>query len=141
MNKTQIERLERIGNKAKLCLLGKIAADINSRLPEKPAELSNWEKYKLIRDGKAKLIKNFTVKKLMNGRYDNGPYLVEAFTYPDNGKQAEFNKAVKATENEKLTREQAVENAIDRLVNEVTCSLIDSKNFLDRLEKISAKEW
>lgn len=140
MNKTEITQVYSCVEKAKRCLLGKIEQDINSRLPEKPTPLDNWDKYKLIKSGEAKLIRNLKIKQIIN-RYGDSISLVDAFTYPEREEEKLYSAAVKKVESEKNTREMAVELAFNRLADERIMGLIEAKDFLDRLELMQMKEW
>ena len=141
MNKTDQDHVWKVVNRAKSCLLGKIEADINSRLPEKPSELSDWEKYKLIKSGEAKLIKTFTVKQMMSNYSSDRPRLIEAFTYPERPEVIAYEKAKKAVQEEKDTRELAVETAFNRLADERIMGILDTKDFLDSVERMQQDKW
>jgi len=141
MNKTEIEYVHKTITKSKSCLLGKINADIEARLPRKPEPRNNWEKYLLIKSGEAKLKRNLRVNDLIKKYGDGSIYLVDAFTYPAREEDAAYEKAVKATESEKNTRELAVELSFNRVADEHIMGLIDAKTFLDRIEALSMQQW
>lgn len=140
MNKLQTEKIMTAVNKAKMCAMGKINEDINSRLPPQPEPLDDWDKYKLIKSGDARLIKNLTRASLRRGRNDRIP-LVESYIYPITDEQSTYDKAKKASEQERNDRELAVETAFDRIANERILEVISTKDFLDGLEKLSQQQW
>lgn len=138
MNKTMVEQVKETANKVKMCAMGKIAEDINSRLPEKPVELSKWEKYEFIKSGKAKL-KELTMNEVMNENYST--YITRCFTYPIDPKQKEYDDAVETIKSEKHDRELAAELAFNRVANERILEMIDAKTFLDTLDRMAQEKW
>lgn len=141
MNKADQDHVWKVVNRAKMCLLGKIEEDINSRLPDKPEDLTDWEKYKLIKSGEAKLKRNLPMRKIMSGYSGDKPKLVEAYTYPERAEVVEYNKAKTLVQAEKDTRELAVETAFNRIADERIMGVLDTKDFLDAVEKMQQEKW
>jgi len=141
MNKTEIEYVNATVNKAKKCLLGKINADIEARLPVKPEPLTPWDMYLLIKSGEAKLKLNLKIADL-NTRFSSDEIrLIKAFTYPIREKDTAYEKALKSTESERNDRELAVELSFNRVADEHIMGLIDAKTFLDKIESMSMQQW
>ena len=139
--KTPQVQAKRVVKRAKACLLGKIAADIASRLPKEPDELTAWEKYKLIRSGEAVLNTKIPMK-LFIKRYDSElPKLTESFIYPEREEQVLYDAAVKASRAERVDREMAVETAFDRAADEAILGVIGTAEFLDTVERLSQQQW
>ena len=90
MNKSDVAAVMRSIEKVKKCVLGKIEADIASRLPKKPRDLDAWDKYCLIREGKATLITNFKARDLLDKFSHDKMTLTSAFTYPVSSEQATY---------------------------------------------------
>lgn len=141
MNKADQEHVWKVVNRAKQCLLGKIATDIESRLPEKPIELTDWDKYKMIKSGEAKLIKTFSIKNILPHYSGDRPRLVDSFTYPERPEVVAHEKAKAAIQEEKDTRELAVETAFNRLADERIMGVLDTKDFLDSVERMQQEKW
>jgi len=141
MNKSDIAAITRSAEKVKTCVLGKIEADINARLPKKPRELDAWDKYRLICDGSAELIRTFKAKDLIDRYTSDKVLLTQAFTYPVTEEKSQYDQAVAAIQSEKADRELAVELAFNRAVDECTLGLLDRKDFLDTIEKMANQQW
>ena len=139
MNKTMKANINEEAGKISMCLMGKIQEDINNRLPVKPKELDKWEKYKLIKAGKAAIKKGYKASEICS-RYNDIP-LTEAFTYPKSQELLDYERAVKKISGEKATRELALENAIRRVKSEALLEVITLGDFLTKLEKIASQEW
>lgn len=138
MNQTEEKRVRDVVARAKKCIFGTLATEFASRLPEKPDELTNWEKYNLIKSGAAKL-KKLKMKDLMQ-RYSTVD-LIDAFDYPKREEEKAFNEAEKGMQQERIDREMAVEQSFDRVADERVMGLITAKEFLDTVEKMSAQSW
>ena len=141
MNKSDVAAVMRAIEKVKICVLGKIEADINSRLPKKPRDLDSWDKYCLIRDGKATLITNFKARDLLDRFSHDKMMLSSAFTYPISPEQAAYTEAHTAIQAEKADRELAVELAFNRVADECILGLIDRNDFLNTIEKMANQVW
>jgi hypothetical protein len=141
MNKATIENVRAAVNKIKMCLNGKVEADIKTRYPEKPNQLDDWDKYKLIKSGEAKLKLNLTREILKHDRYSDKLALVEAYTYPVSDEQKAYDKAVLDSRDEKLTREMAIELAFNRVADERIFEMITAQEFLDKLEVMAQQKW
>jgi len=142
VNKITIESVWAAVNKIKMCLTGKVETDIKSRYPEKPNQLDDWDKYKLIKSGEATLKKNLTRKEVGQTRYSSDRLaLVDAYTYQVSDEQKAYDKAVLDSKDEKLTREMAIELAFNRAAEERIFEMITAKDFLDKLEVMAQQKW
>lgn len=141
MNKTEQDHVWKVVDRAKKCLLGKLETEFNARLPIKPEPLTAWEKYKLIKDGTATLKRDLTIKQLMP-RYSGGRVrLTEAFTYPDREEDVAYKLASEALQEERDTRELAIETAFNRIADERIMNILDGKTFLDLVEQMQQQKW
>ena len=141
MNKLTIENVTHAAEKVKRCVLGKIEADIERRLPPIPVSLDGWQKYKLIVSGKATIKKNIPMKDFFSRYNDDSPQLIKCFNYPVGTEEKEYEKAKKTIQSERNDRELAVELAFRRVIEERIFELIDANGFLDKLEKMAQQEW
>jgi hypothetical protein len=141
MNKLTIENVNSAADKVKQCVLGKIEADIQSRLPSKPVALDGWQKYKLIISGKATIKKNIPMKDFFSKYNSDSPQLISCFNYPVSQEEKEYEKAKKDIQSEQNDRELAVELSFRRVVEERIFEMIDAKGFLDKLELLARQEW
>ncbi len=141
MNKFDAEQVQKSADKVKSCVLGKIVADIEARLPKMPMQLDNWEKYKLILSGAATIKKDLHRKDFFSRYGSDKPNLIDSFNFPTPAEQAVYDSAKKAVEQERKDRELAAELAFGRAVDERIMGLLDSKSFLDKLEKMAQQEW
>ncbi len=141
MNKFDAEQVRRSANNAKSCVLGKIAADIESRLPKRPEPLDDWEKYKLILSGVAKIKKDIRRKDFFERYESDKPKLISSFNFPVPEEQAVYDSAKKAIEQESKDRELAAELAFNRVADERIMGLLTPKEFLDQLEKMAQQDW
>jgi len=142
MNKATIENVQAAANKLKMCLTGKVETDIKSRYPEKPNQLDDWDKYKLIKSGEATLKKNLTRKEIGQMRYSSDRLaLADAYTYPVSDEQKAYDKAVLDSNDEKLIREMAIELAFNRVTDERIFEMITAQEFLDKLEVMAQQKW
>lgn len=142
MTKTEIAYIEKIAARTKQCLLGKIAADIKSRLPEKPEERTDWEKYQLIKQGSATVKMNMRMKEIQPkyGHSDSVRF-TDGFTYPPHAEMDAYNKAAAAIQAEKDDREMAVELAFNRAVDERILGKTTSQEYLDEVERLAQQQW
>lgn len=140
MNKLTIDKVHHVVEKTKLCVMGKIASDINSRLPEKPEEWDNLEMYNFIKNGTATL-NTLSIRDIMESSNYATPKLFASYTYPVKPEMKVYEDALEKVKDERNMREQAVSLAFDRLANERIFELIDGKEFLDKLEQLSQEDW
>lgn len=141
MNKFASEQVWKSVNRVKTCVLGKVAADIEARMPEKPAPLDNWDKYKLILAGKATIRKNIPRKEFFNKYDSKSPDLVSSYTYPVSKEQKAYDAAVKSVQQEKADRELAVELAFNRVADERIMEFLTTAEFLNRLDEMAKQDW
>ena len=141
MNKFDAEQVRKSAYKVKSCVLGKIAADIESRLPKRPEPLDDWEKYKLILSGVATIKKDIRRKDFFDRYESDKPKLISSFNYPVPEEQAAYDSAKKAIKQESKDRELAAELAFNRVADERIMGLLTPKEFLDQLEKMAQQDW
>jgi hypothetical protein len=140
MNKLMKGNIQEEASKVKSCLLGQVSSDINARLPEKPPVLNNWEKYKLLKSGKAKLQMDIPLKSMM-ATGSSSCRLLDSFIYPKSKEQVAYEKAFNAIHEEKNDRELAAENAIRHLVAQALLETIPLQDFLKGLDQLSSQKW
>lgn len=129
MNKFASEQVRASAARVKACVLGKVSADIEARLPVKPEPLDNWDKYKLILSGKASIKKDMRRKEFF-ARYDSkSPDLVSSYTYPVSKEQKAYDAALKAVQQEKADRELAVELSFNRVADERIMEFLTTAEF------------
>ncbi len=130
-----VNNIENQARKVSMCLLGQIETDINLRLPTKPRELSNYEKYLLIKEGKA------TLKELHPDSFNYQPGLISAYTYPEREEEKTYRIAEESIREEQSDRELAVESTLRRLVGQAVLEIISLQDFLTALDKLSSQKW
>lgn len=141
MNKFAAEQVKKSADRIKTCVLGKISADIESRLPKQPVPLDNWEKYKLILSGKATIKKDLRRKDFFSRYNSDSPMLVDSFNYSASKEQKEYDQAKKEIQQEQIDRELAAELAFGRVADERIMEALTTEQFLDKLDKMAQQEW
>jgi len=116
MNKTEITHITERVDKIKLCLRGKIASDIDTRLGSKPAPLYVWDKFTLIKNGTAKLRDDLSETVIIKG-YSNDRDIINCFTYPERPEDTKYAQLKASINTEKEDRELALKLTMNRFID------------------------
>jgi glycerol-3-phosphate O-acyltransferase len=141
MNKTTAANMEREIDRLAMCIRGTMEEEFESRLPKEAVPYSNLEKFEMIKDGIATLRPDITDSEIM----DDGNYtrlcIWNAYEYPEKFEVGVYQQAVQNLQDERTTREHALETAIRRLKTQALLEIITPAELLKRMDEFATTAW